>query len=193
MKANLRINRYLARAGFGSRRKCEELIRRGAVSVNGKRIETLSVTIDPDLRQITVTGTSGDAERTHSITTEYLAKDCLLIDDLSVTIGGPSNTELQDIVLKRSCLNAVTIDKMTVSWTPDLFEKVRRVTIQGVDVYDDFDGAASGEQFDIDDSTISTSAVIDAIAFSSDMSGKTFVITLHFTDSSAVTKEDISP
>ena len=56
MSSNLRINRYLARAGFGSRRKCEELIRRGAVSVNGERIETFSMTIDPDRDSVSVDG-----------------------------------------------------------------------------------------------------------------------------------------
>jgi 23S rRNA pseudouridine2605 synthase len=56
MNSKVRINRFLAQAGFGSRRRCEELVRRGVVFVNGKRIETLSVTIDPESDSVSVNG-----------------------------------------------------------------------------------------------------------------------------------------
>ncbi|HUV37426.1 MAG TPA: pseudouridine synthase [Patescibacteria group bacterium] len=56
MSSKVRINRYLAQAGFGSRRKCEELIRRGAVSINGNQVETLSATVDPDRDVVSVHG-----------------------------------------------------------------------------------------------------------------------------------------
>lgn len=56
MNERIRINRFLAKAGFGSRRKCEELIRRGVVAVNGERIEKLSVTVDPEHDSVTVRG-----------------------------------------------------------------------------------------------------------------------------------------
>ena len=35
----MRINKYLAASGFGSRRKCEELVTAGKVTINGK-VET---------------------------------------------------------------------------------------------------------------------------------------------------------
>lgn len=56
MSSKVRINRYLAQAGFGSRRRCEELIRLGVVSVNGERVETLSVMVDPKRDSISVRG-----------------------------------------------------------------------------------------------------------------------------------------
>lgn len=56
MNSKVRINRFLAQAGYGSRRRCEELVRRGVVFVNGKRVETLSVTIDPDTDSVSVNG-----------------------------------------------------------------------------------------------------------------------------------------
>jgi pseudouridine synthase len=56
MTTKVRINRYLARAGFGSRRRCEELVRRGSVSVNGTCIDSLSVTIDPERDTVAVDG-----------------------------------------------------------------------------------------------------------------------------------------
>jgi 23S rRNA pseudouridine2605 synthase len=51
-----RINRYLAAAGLGSRRACEDLIRRGLVEVNGKKVDKLSMTIDTDTDRVTVEG-----------------------------------------------------------------------------------------------------------------------------------------
>ena len=41
----MRLNRYLASAGLGSRRGCEELIREGRVTVNGKICTDLSTTV----------------------------------------------------------------------------------------------------------------------------------------------------
>lgn len=56
MSSKVRINRFLAQAGFGSRRRCEELIRQGVVSVNGEHVDTLSVTIDPERDSVSVYG-----------------------------------------------------------------------------------------------------------------------------------------
>ena len=56
MSAKVRINRYLATAGFGSRRKCEDLIRQGLVSINGEAVEKLATVVDPDTDSIAVDG-----------------------------------------------------------------------------------------------------------------------------------------
>jgi len=50
-----RLQRALARAGFGSRRTCEELIARGAVHVNG-RLATLGDKVDPTRDEVSVEG-----------------------------------------------------------------------------------------------------------------------------------------
>jgi 23S rRNA pseudouridine2605 synthase len=42
----VRLNQYLARAGFGSRRACEELILGGAVTINGHRLRELATRVD---------------------------------------------------------------------------------------------------------------------------------------------------
>jgi len=54
MVARIRINRFLASSGLGSRRKVEELIRRGSVYVNDEKIEDYSTTIDPDKDSVRV-------------------------------------------------------------------------------------------------------------------------------------------
>jgi 23S rRNA pseudouridine2605 synthase len=56
MSAKVRINRWLASAGVGSRRKCDDLIRAGFVSVNGETLTHLGVLVDPDLDSIAVEG-----------------------------------------------------------------------------------------------------------------------------------------
>jgi 23S rRNA pseudouridine2605 synthase len=43
----MRLNRFLAAAGLGSRRSCEELISSGSVVINGHRIDNLATLVDP--------------------------------------------------------------------------------------------------------------------------------------------------
>ncbi|CAF0689465.1 pseudouridine synthase [Candidatus Methylacidithermus pantelleriae] len=43
----MRLNQYLARAGLGSRRFCEELIRAGRVEVNGRVVRELHIRVGP--------------------------------------------------------------------------------------------------------------------------------------------------
>ena len=51
-----RLQKIIAAAGVDSRRKCEELILSGAVSVNGRVVEMLPAFADPDKDIITVNG-----------------------------------------------------------------------------------------------------------------------------------------
>ena len=43
----MRLNRYLALCGLGSRRACEVLVLEGRVTVNGRRIQELATEIEP--------------------------------------------------------------------------------------------------------------------------------------------------
>lgn len=51
-----RLQKILASAGVGSRRKCEELISKGRVSVNGRIVDRLGAKADPDTDEIRVDG-----------------------------------------------------------------------------------------------------------------------------------------
>jgi 23S rRNA pseudouridine2605 synthase len=52
----MRLNRYLAECGIASRRKSEELIKEGRVSVNKNIVRELSIVIDPDSDIIALDG-----------------------------------------------------------------------------------------------------------------------------------------
>ena len=44
----MRLNRYLASAGLGSRRACEAIITAGRVAINGHAVKTLATTVGPE-------------------------------------------------------------------------------------------------------------------------------------------------
>jgi 23S rRNA pseudouridine2605 synthase len=56
MKEVVRLHKYLAQAGLGSRRSSERMIQAGRVAINGKVCETLGTTIDPEKDTVTLDG-----------------------------------------------------------------------------------------------------------------------------------------
>lgn len=52
----VRLQKYLANCGIASRRKCEELILEGKVSVNGKIANEMGIKIDPNVDKVTYCG-----------------------------------------------------------------------------------------------------------------------------------------
>ena len=56
MEVNLfmRLQKYMAYCGLGSRRKCEKLIRQGRVYLNGKLVNQMGMIIDPDNDVVTL-------------------------------------------------------------------------------------------------------------------------------------------
>lgn len=149
--------------------------------------------ITPAERKITAVGVASDVQRTHSITTDLLAGDCANIDISGAVIGGSSGNELQNVVIDKTCLNAINIDKMAFSISPNLGEAVRGIRIAGTDVYDDMSGASSGSLIDILDYRITGSAIVNFIKFSSGISGKTINISVTFTDSSTKSRSITLP
>ncbi len=52
---SVRLQKYLAQAGLGSRRGCEDLIRAGRVTIEG-RVATLGESVDPETQTVSVDG-----------------------------------------------------------------------------------------------------------------------------------------
>lgn len=52
----MRLNRFLALCGLGSRRNCESLILAGRVAIDGNIVQSLGVTIDEKQNRVTVDG-----------------------------------------------------------------------------------------------------------------------------------------
>lgn len=52
----MRLNRFLARAGLGSRRSVEELVRDGRVAINGKKVADLGRRVDPETDAVALDG-----------------------------------------------------------------------------------------------------------------------------------------
>ena len=52
----VRLQKVMAAAGVASRRVCEDLIARGQVTVNGKRVTELGTRVNPDVDKISVSG-----------------------------------------------------------------------------------------------------------------------------------------
>lgn len=52
----IRLNKFLAQCGLGSRRKCDELIQAGKITVNGKVIKTLGFQVDDQHDEVVYEG-----------------------------------------------------------------------------------------------------------------------------------------
>lgn len=63
----IRLNRFLAEAGLGSRRGVEALIRDGRVSINGKIVRELATTVDPERDLVEMDGLGLGARTTSRI------------------------------------------------------------------------------------------------------------------------------
>ena len=50
----VRLQKFLAEAGIGSRRRCEQLIQQGKISVNGQHVVRLGTKIDPQTDRVTL-------------------------------------------------------------------------------------------------------------------------------------------
>jgi 23S rRNA pseudouridine2605 synthase len=56
VRQRMRLNRFLAMAGLGSRRTCDDLIAAGEIKVNGETVTQMGVRIDPEFDTVTFRG-----------------------------------------------------------------------------------------------------------------------------------------
>jgi 23S rRNA pseudouridine2605 synthase len=62
-----RLHKFMASAGVASRRKCEEMILQGRVTVDGQTVRKLGVVIDPDVNVVRVDGRRISPQRSVTI------------------------------------------------------------------------------------------------------------------------------
>jgi len=60
----IRLNRYLAQCGIGSRRTCDRLIEGGLVAIDGTPVTSMGVRVFPFSQKVTVSGKPVEMERT---------------------------------------------------------------------------------------------------------------------------------
>lgn len=148
---------------------------------------TFSTTIDYPNHLIFVTGRSGDISKTHQITYTPMMGDCLTINTAAVAVNGPSRTDMQGLTIQKTCLTAISLDKLQLTWTPNNNEKITKVTIGGTVVYNSITGIGSGGIIDLADVklTSGSTVAIDLIQFSGSMADKSLApFAISMTDTS---------
>src|SRR5437660_7321277 len=58
-----RLNKFLAHAGVGSRRHCDDMILHGRISVDGQTVRELGTRVDPERQAVCVDGKPLHAEQ----------------------------------------------------------------------------------------------------------------------------------
>jgi len=152
---------------------------------------TFTVNVNYPNHLIFVTGYVGDVSKTHQITYNQMGGDCLGVNNNQATLVGPNKTDLKAITLKKNCNNAITIDKMQLIWAPDNSEKVTKIEIKNVEVYNEISGSGSGEIIDIADYMLDGGSAeqISLIQFTSNMLNKDLTIVFYLSDTSYKTTQ----
>ncbi|HEX9288800.1 MAG TPA: pseudouridine synthase, partial [Anaeromyxobacteraceae bacterium] len=94
-----RLQKFLATAGVASRRKAEELITTGRVSVNSKRVTELGTKVDPARDLVAVDGKLVSAREEHRYYLLYKPSGC--VTTLSDPEGRPTAAAYLDAVRER--------------------------------------------------------------------------------------------
>jgi 23S rRNA pseudouridine2605 synthase len=76
-KEDIRLNKFLAMAGVGSRRGNDELIVSGVVRVNGKKVDELGAKVDPNRDVVTVNGNAVHVAQHNVYILLNKPKDCI--------------------------------------------------------------------------------------------------------------------
>ena len=72
----IRLQKLLAQAGFGSRRKCEEIITEGRVEIDGELVTELGTRVDPKHQEVRVDGSRVRVNPNHVIARFEQAEAC---------------------------------------------------------------------------------------------------------------------
>jgi 23S rRNA pseudouridine2605 synthase len=101
-KTPLRLNRYLALIGLGSRRACDELIKSGRISVDSKKITSLATSIQPGENIVYLDGRPLEKPKTTTIL--VLNKPAGVVSTASDPEGRPTVIDLCKKIAKKKRL-----------------------------------------------------------------------------------------
>lgn len=138
---------------------------------------------------IYVVGKVGAVQKRYQISYTPFEADCTSINTSGVALGGTGNIDVTGITFRRTCNNAINVDKIILSWTTNGGEKVMSISMNGEQVWQSPTGAVSGTTIDINDSrfTDTSSHPLTLLRFSSSMSHKNVTMRFIMTDSSTET------
>lgn len=89
----MRLQKYMAHCGVGSRRKCEEMIQQGRVYLNGKQVTEMGIQVDPDKDRVSL-----DQKKILMLVEE---KVYILLNKPSGTITSVKDPQGRETVLER--------------------------------------------------------------------------------------------
>lgn len=151
-----------------------------------------AIRIDPLTHSVSVTASRGESKLSHQYRSP-LGMDCLVVTPAGRGEGlGDGHREVRDVRLRKgSCVRALTLDRLQVSWEPGGTERLLRVEVDDQTVFDDPNGVASGGVADLRDFRIADSSnhKIEEMEFNRDMRNKRLTITIFLTDTSFVTQQ----
>lgn len=155
---------------------------------------TFTVATSPNSGTISSTGMVGTTQKTLTLTSNF-GKNCI---DLDVTNAQSAGPNLTGIKLVKNCLTYATATHWTIAWAPNLGEKTDLLQVLGNQLYTLYNnpqGYASGVQIDAADYIVNNANTpVNKVQFMANLTpGKTYTMTLHFSDGSAVTKSFLDP
>lgn len=98
----MRLNRFLAQCGLGSRRSCEQLIRAGRIRINGVTITDLATQVDPSQDKVEYKGKDIQAVRPLQYVAYHKPKGPV------VTHNDPQGRQTVYDALEQSCGHSMT-------------------------------------------------------------------------------------
>jgi len=164
------------------------------VSPPGKVFGTGSFTVSRSGRTLTVTGTVHNTVRVHNVDSPTQA-ECMTIEIENFNLQ-QNETVISQVTFRKVCLTSITINQMTLSWTPDNGERLKKIRIENATIYDNPAGSSSGTLLDTADYTtpVGNNNVINKIEWDSSMEDKEITITFYMgdasTDSTFLTADD---
>lgn len=165
-----------------------EVVNGGYPNVEGKPFAggEFSTTIHPSIHALVASGATGQALRSYQVTVPLLAGDCAGLDTTGSVPVGPEKDEINQVRLRKFCLNKVRLDRLQLAWTPDLGQRLLQVTFDGQVVYNDATGAVNGATVDLVDALVAdaTDHRFDRLLFTASIQSTVFTLTVYFTDGS---------